>query len=160
MSAFGFDTLREANAARVLTFKNGKGELAHLPTGPGVTPGDDWSPADWMVAALGELGEAANVMKKLRRGDITLGDIVEDKGTKMTVRNWLAREFADVICYLDLLAMQYGIDLGVAVIEKFNDVSKRGGLPITIEAVLVPRAQLPDYLPLCAVHDSREDGAP
>lgn len=36
---------------------------------------------------------------------------------------------ADVVCYLDLLATFYGVDLAEAVIRKFNRVSERQGFP-------------------------------
>jgi hypothetical protein len=73
-------------------FKNAKGETAHS--------GADWATEDWMVAVLGELGETANLLKKIRRGDFEV-DEVQDK---------LAREFSDVVIYLDLLAMQCGLE--------------------------------------------------
>jgi NTP pyrophosphatase (non-canonical NTP hydrolase) len=44
----------------------------------------------------------------------------------LTVTN-LGHELADVVTYCDLLADQYGIDLGEAVREKFNIVSARVG---------------------------------
>lgn len=67
-----------------------------------------------MVGTIGELGEAANVLKKVRRGDFTL-----DKA-----RPKLTQEFADVVVYLDILAAKAGIDLGEAVIKTFNNKSK------------------------------------
>ena len=61
-----FDTLRKANIARLPEFKNSKGEPAHSKS-----DGSDWSPAQWLQAVIGELGEYANVMKKVERGDLT-----------------------------------------------------------------------------------------
>ena len=46
----------------------------------------------------------------------------------------LADEFADAVCYLDLAAQSQGIDLGTAVISKFNRVSERIGAPHRLEA--------------------------
>ncbi len=70
---------------------------------------------DWLTAVTGELGEAANVLKKVRRGDFTINQ----------ARPELADELADVATYLDILAKQCGIDLGKAIIEKFNRVSDK-----------------------------------
>ena len=112
-----FNTLREANKARLPTFKNAKGELAHSEQ-----DGSDWNLSQWSNAVLGELGEAANLIKKIERGDFTLEETREE----------LAKEFADVMTYLDLLAMRAGVDLGRATIDKFNEVSDRVGSPVKI----------------------------
>lgn len=87
-----FSALREANFARCPLFKNAKGETRHS--------GLDWSSSDWLVATLGEMGEAANILKKIRRGDM---DVVE-------ARPFLVQEFADTVIYLDMLAQDCGID--------------------------------------------------
>lgn len=79
-----------------------------------------WTLSDWFLAITGELGEAANVAKKINRGDMTL-----DQG-----RTELAKELADVQIYLDLLAAEAGIDLGRATITKFNEVSERVSSPV------------------------------
>ena len=63
----------------------------------------------------GELGETANLLKKVRRGDFTLDE----------VRPELAKELADIQTYLDILAFRCGVDLGRATIAKFNEVSDR-----------------------------------
>lgn len=42
----------------------------------------------------------------------------------------MAKEFADVIVYLDILAMRAGVNLGNATVKKFNEVSKRVGCEI------------------------------
>jgi len=73
---------------------------------------DSWSPTDWACALGGECGEALNFIKKLRRGE------------KISTKD-IAYELADVIAYADLLAARLDIDLGEAVIEKFNKVSKK-----------------------------------
>jgi len=75
-------------------------------------PVHEWSPTDWATAMAGECGEACNLVKKLRRGeDINPRDI--------------AHELADLVIYADLLAARLDIDLGAAVVEKFNIVSDR-----------------------------------
>lgn len=81
-----FDALTAANAARCPLFKNAQGETQHS--------GADWSIDDWFVATIGELGETANVMKKIRRGDFKSLDYIRHK---------LAAEFADVMIYADML---------------------------------------------------------
>ena len=116
-----FGTLREANVKRLPQFKNAKGEAAH-PELEGQRPGSDWSPAQWLQAVVGELGEYANLRKKVERGDIALELALPD----------LADELADVLIYLDILAFQLGIDLGAAVIDKWNRTSERVGSNLII----------------------------
>lgn len=111
-----FNTLRDANAARIPTFRNSRGELCHN------ADGSDWSLNDWLTATMGELGELANVLKKVRRGDFTLG----------ALRPEIAKELADVQIYLDILAFRCGVDLGRATIDKFNEVSNRVKSPVFI----------------------------
>lgn len=110
-----FNALRSANLARIPLFKNAKGEQAHSQS-----DGSDWSLGEWCNAVTGELGEAANIIKKIGRGDFTLEDARED----------LAKEFADIVVYLDILAMRAGVNLGDAVVKKFNEVSERVGCNI------------------------------
>lgn len=115
-----FDTLRQANKARLPTFRNAKGEKAHT-----TDDGSDWSPAQWLQALVGEVGEFANLRKKYERGDITPEQYAIEA----------AKELADIQIYLDILARRCldtsdlvhptGIDLGHATIKKFNEVSKR-----------------------------------
>lgn len=107
-----FNTLRSANLARLPEFKNAKGEPAHSKP-----DGSDWSLGEWSNAVLGELGEAANIIKKVRRGDLSIEE----------ARPLLADELADVVTYLDILAFQAGIDLGKATTNKWNRVSERVG---------------------------------
>lgn len=111
-NGLSFNTLRDANKARLPQFKNSKGEPAHSEP-----DGSDWSLSDWVTAITGELGEAANIIKKVKRGDLSLDE----------ARPLLAKEYADVVTYLDILAMHTGIDLGRAIKDKFNEVSDRVG---------------------------------
>ncbi|WP_372394008.1 MazG-like family protein (plasmid) [Azospirillum sp. HJ39] len=114
-----FNALRGANTARLPTFKNAQGQPAHSQP-----DGSDWSLNDWMTAVAGETGELANLLKKVRRGDLSLEE----------ARPSIAKELADVVTYLDLLAMQCGVNLGQATIDKFNEVSARVGSPIRLKA--------------------------
>lgn len=79
-----------------------------------------WMPADWITAICGELGEAANFIKKKKRGDegVGISDIV--------------KELADVIIYTDILLQMYHYDTGAVVVSKFNEVSDRVGSSIKL----------------------------
>lgn len=114
-----FNALSGANAARLPQFKNKHGQLAHAKP-----DGSDWSPAQWLQAVVGELGEYANLRKKHERGDID----------SETFRAEAADELADVVTYLDILAQQLGINLGAATMDKFNRVSERVGSTVRLDA--------------------------
>lgn len=86
-----------------------------------------WSGADWSNAMCGEAGEAANVVKKLRRHET--GCTGRTDPEPAALRLMLGAEIADTLIYLDLLAAHYGIDLSAAVQAKFNLVSEREGFP-------------------------------
>jgi NTP pyrophosphatase (non-canonical NTP hydrolase) len=70
----------------------------------------------------GEVGEALNVVKKLERE--ARGMV----GSRATTQQ-LADELADVIICTDNLAARFGIDLGDAVVRKFNATSLKNGFP-------------------------------
>lgn len=112
------DALRKANLARLPLFKDAKGRVAH-----DEADGSDWRLSGWSNATLGELGEAANLVKKIERGDFELDE----------VREKLADELADVLVYLDLYAFRAGVDLGAAVRRKWNAKSAALDLPLRIE---------------------------
>lgn len=112
-----FETLRRANRLRLPLFKNAKGEPAHSQP-----DGSDWSNPEWCNAVLGELGELANILKKVQRGDVSIDD----------ARPAIANELADVVTYLDILAYRCGVDLGKATIKKWNAVSERVDVPLRI----------------------------
>lgn len=69
----------------------------------------------------GEVGEACNLIKKLERERMGL------VGSR-TTKEKLAKELADVVICIDLIAMQEDIDLNKAVEDKFNHTSKKYGL--------------------------------
>lgn len=73
------------------------------------------------VELAGEVGEALNVLKKLERERMGIA------GSRATVPQ-LADELADAMICIDLLAMDYGIDLQLAVQRKFNDTSEKRGV--------------------------------
>lgn len=105
-----FDQLRAANVDRC-------NRVFH--------PLEAWSLTDWGNALGGEVGEAQNILKKIRRGDFDLE----------AARRPLADELADVIAYTDLLAARAKIDLGAAVVRKFNEVSAKRGSIILLRDV-------------------------
>lgn len=106
---------------------------------------DDWSLADWSNAMCGEAGEAANVVKKIRRTESALWDKQKYPGDGASAHakladlsasdardaliESLANELADIVCYADLLAYHAGVDLGAAVSSKFNRVSAAQDFP-------------------------------
>lgn len=85
---------------------------------------DSWSTSDWFTAVMGELGEAANVAKKLNR---VRDGIPGNKETPEQLKAKLATEIADTFIYLDLLAQSVGLDLATIAIDTFNAKSKEIG---------------------------------
>lgn len=85
-----------------------------------------WSLSDWLTATMGELGEAANIAKKLNR---VRDGIPGNKETEEELRAALKTEIADVFIYLDLLAQSQGFDLETVVREKFDETSRKIGYP-------------------------------
>lgn len=102
MNDLSFNKLRETNVRRC---------------NEAFRPLEDWTPTDWGCALAGEVGEACNLLKKMLRGEPV------DKED-------VANELADVQTYLDLLAARLDIDLGAAVVRKFDIVSRRRGSDI------------------------------
>lgn len=85
----------------------------------------EWDPEDKCTLSFrgnelaGETGEACNILKKLER----MG-IVGSRSSK----EQLAKELADVVICADLCALEFDIDLGEAVLDKFNETSEKYGL--------------------------------
>jgi len=112
-----FERLRKMNLERLPLFRNPRGEPAHARP-----DGFDWLLSQWSNATLGELGEAANLIKKIERGDTTLEE----------ARDALAAELADAQTYLDLLAHRAGIDPAAATVKKWDEVSVRVGCSLRL----------------------------
>jgi NTP pyrophosphatase (non-canonical NTP hydrolase) len=100
-----------------------------------------WSGSDWGTAMGGEMGEVVeeflqlltclkslDTLKKLKRTE----DGTDKKNTPEDIVKRLAKELADVVCYTDLLAARFDIDLGKAVTVKFNEVSDKRGSKIKL----------------------------
>lgn len=92
-----------------------------------------WSLSDWMTGLMGELGEAANVAKKLNRvRDGVKGNEVLVGQSPAELRQKLTHELADVFIYLDLTCQYLGVDLADAVIETWNEKSRQLGYPVRL----------------------------
>lgn len=63
-----------------------------------------------LVCVLGELGEFANIVKKIKRGDFSLDDVRCD----------LNEEFADVFAYILKISNQLNIDIEAEYLSKMK----------------------------------------
>ena len=114
MNGLTFSKLRTANLTRCAKWHPG-----------GVA---DWTPNEWLVATVGELGELASLLKMRNRERDGL------PGNKFSPsQKDVADELADVAIYLDLLAASLGVDMASAIVSKFNEVSVRVGFSDRIE---------------------------
>lgn len=85
---------------------------------------ESWSLSDWMTATLGELGEAANIIKKLNR---VRDGIPGNSETPQQLTDALAMELADAAIYLDLLVQAAGFDMVAIRNAKFALTSAKIG---------------------------------
>lgn len=90
----------------------------------------NWTLSDWLTATAGELGEAANVIKKLNR---VRDGIPGNKNTEAELRDMLRKEMGDVFVYLDLMAQAAGFTIEDAAREVFNGKSREIGYPNQID---------------------------
>lgn len=74
-----------------------------------------WNAEKWTLAVCGELGELANKLKDVDRGDITLEDALPD----------LRKECVDIVTYAFHLMSSLGGNMEEELIKKFNIVSYR-----------------------------------
>jgi NTP pyrophosphatase (non-canonical NTP hydrolase) len=87
---------------------------------------DDWTPERWVTAIVGELGEMANITKKLFRiadGMVGSTESVEELEQKE------ADEWADTMLYMILFALRRRINMTAAIVEVFNRKSEQLGFP-------------------------------
>lgn len=89
-------------------------------------PLNGWSTSDWITATMGELGEAANVVKKLNR---YRDGVPGNKVSEAELRDQLRKELGDVFVYLDLMAQSLGFSIADAAAEVFNAKSIEIGYP-------------------------------
>ena len=108
-AALTFDKLREVNVRRC--------EYAFHQV-------NEWTLSDWLMDVTGKLGDVAREVKTIRRsmtsGEAFFGGSLDHE--EVICR--MAYEAADVVIYLDLLCARAGVDLGAAVREKFDLVSR------------------------------------
>lgn len=78
----------------------------------------------------GEAGELVNAVKKLYRHE---NGIAGNKVSKDDLMVNLREEIGDVLISLDLLAIEYEIDLAECTIDKFNKTSNEVGLDTTLQ---------------------------
>jgi NTP pyrophosphatase (non-canonical NTP hydrolase) len=90
-----------------------------------------WDTSDWFLAVLGELGEAANVGKKLNR---VRDGIPGNKESPDELRAKLRKEIGDAFVYLDLLAQAHGFSIADAAVEVFDLKSTEIGYPKSLGA--------------------------
>jgi hypothetical protein len=83
-----YDILRDANTLRLPQFKNKHGDPAHS-----TLDGSDWSPAEWLLATFGELGELAEARIAYDNGDLSAYEF--EKAA--------CKEAADVAIYFDIV---------------------------------------------------------
>ena len=79
-----------------------------------------------MTALTGEVGEAANVVKKLNR---YRDGIPGNKVSEADLRAQLRRELGDIFVYLDLFCQSQGFTIDDAAVEVFNSKSAEIGYP-------------------------------
>ena len=91
---------------------------------------ESWSLSDWFTATMGELGEAANIAKKLKR---VRDGVPGNEDSPEILRQKLASELADTFIYLDLLAQAAGVDLVTAIESTFDAKSEKIGYPVRIK---------------------------
>lgn len=107
---------------------------------------EEWDINHWMVATLGELGEAANIVKKRNR--VLMGaKNINDPGRQVTevadADKKILEEIADTFFYLCLAGLRISSveDFEKAIVNKFNSVSEKYGFS---ERLVVGDYTLPD----------------
>lgn len=91
----------------------------------------EWNPDKKLTPAFratelgGETGEALNIVKKLERERLGI------RGSRAT-KDQLASELSDILICVDLLAMEYEIDLCQALRETFNATSEKQNLSVKL----------------------------
>lgn len=92
---------------------------------------EDWSLMEWGAATAGEVGEACNKAKKIKR------ELQNIKGNKPNetlagLRNAMAKEIADSIVYSFLWLSAAGYNAEEMIIEVFNTKSDEIGSNIKL----------------------------
>jgi len=87
-----------------------------------------WGLFDWSIAFVGEVGEAMNILKKIRR----MQDGTDPVDGYARMQDALAEEIADAVTYADLLLTSQGYRLEEEIRRKFNKVSQKRGSSILL----------------------------
>lgn len=93
---------------------------------------EEWSANDWLVAVAGELGELANLAKKLRRLECGIPGNHPHENYEF-LKSRMAEEVADTLTYLCLFCERVNIDISKSTVSKFNEVSRRIGFPAMMD---------------------------
>lgn len=90
---------------------------------------EDWSLLEWAGAVAGEVGEAANVAKKILRREKGFGGAWARSrdGALDDLRAKLADEIGDAQAYLALFAAAADLNLGECAARKFDRISEEAG---------------------------------
>jgi len=92
---------------------------------------ESWSEAEWTNAIAGELGEAANLTKKLlRHRDGVAGNVKTEDQDIDYLRRQAAHEIIDAIIYADLAIQRLGFNTSELLVGVFNRKSDQLGCPI------------------------------
>lgn len=91
-------------------------------------PISHWGLFDWSIAFIGEVGEAMNVLKKIKR----MQDGTDPIEGYAKMQDALAEEIADAVTYADLLLTSQGYRLEEEITRKFNKVSQKRGSSILL----------------------------
>lgn len=93
---------------------------------------ESWDINDWMVALSGEVGEAANIVKKMNRlRDHIVGN--PDEKDVYELRDKLLDELADAYIYLDLIFTYLDANKERRIALKFNKTSEKYNFPERME---------------------------
>ena len=90
-----------------------------------------WNLLEWSGAMAGEVGEACNVAKKIRRLDLHLPnkEVGIDKGDLQLLKYKLGCEIADSIIYGCIILSELGFDSSLMIASIFNQKSVEYGFP-------------------------------
>lgn len=132
----GFAELRAANLLRAREW-NPTGKDLGGPFTACELSGEVGEAIETMLAALGlamASGSICNATKKAERAAAGIAGGVADRVD-------LSRELADVVICADLVAMRLRVDLGAAVVEKFNLTSRERGFSTRLDGCGTPREE-------------------
>lgn len=88
---------------------------------------NDWSPIEYAAAMAGEVGEAVNFTKKIRRLQDGKHRVYNKGISEKALIKGLGKEIGDIVAYAAIEASRVGLDFETIVCDKFNEVSKRVG---------------------------------